>query len=765
MTGASVDDWHPPFATYAPPWRAGGWCVFPLPARKKSPPPVGFTGEHGRHPTAEEFERWIAREGASNYGIHMPAGIAGIDVDFYKPAGPASWQRLLELGMPRDTDRLTNRADDASGIYLVTIRADIKLRGAPLPAVEILQRHHRYGVGPGSLHPDGRVYELKVLDEFGTWNTTWTFPTVDEITVPMPGAMLDEFTEQAREPAAPPQRTHTGDWSPCVTPALAEAMAGMTVGCRHDTAIAAALGLARYEQLGHPGATAALDMLGSVFVAKIADRASPKEADKEWADALKSARAKVKATPATAPIGQERPALRVVHIEDQIGPPPGVDPETGEVVGERGHDRGLYLSDGFWEARDYLRHIRQAARAAMVGPDAVLNGILARAAAFTPHTVDLPGIVGRQVGLTYYGANIGSTEHGKSSGAGIAQDLAPYAPATVVDMMPIGSGEGFVEVLFDYDEDEKRKVQKWHGAVFYIDEGAVLGELSGRSGSTLLSTLRSAYMHATLGATDASKERKRRVHGTEYVYGITLGIQPDLAGPILADAPAGTPQRFVWLRADDPTMTADQIAPPGPLPWRPANAAVLEAHAIKARGGGYNRHQIGVPGDVRTEIRADRVAAQKERRPLLDAHRMLVRLKVAALLAILDGRLDINGADWHLAGIVNDTSRRVRQGVERDLALVARDKERAATEKHVRRELTLEGSKEARALDVMARAMGRHVHKHDDPDGCASRCLHRATTSKYRAEVSVDDAIVHAIAKGWIQVDGDRYRPGESRPT
>src|SRR5204863_7766177 len=135
----------------------------------------------------------------------------------------------------------------------------------------------------------------------------------------------------------------------------------------------------------------------------------------------------------------------------------------------------------------------------------------------------------------------------------------------VVDMMPIGSGEGFVEVLFDYDEDEKRKVQKWHGAVFYIDEGAVLGELSSRSGTTLLSTLRSAYMHATLGATNASRERKRRVHGTQYVYGLTLGIQPDLAGPILDDAPAGTPQRFVWLRADDPAMTADEIAPPGPL--------------------------------------------------------------------------------------------------------------------------------------------------------------------------------------------------------
>jgi len=54
--------------------------------------------------------------------------------------------------------------------------------------------------------------------------------------------------------------------------------------------------------------------------------------------------------------------------------------------------------------------------------------------------------------------------------------------------------------------------------------------------------------------------------------------------------------------------------------------------------------------------------------------------------------------------------------------------------------------------------------KHGEVDGCTNRCLDRATPSKYRAEVSVDDAISHAIGKGWIVADGDRYRPGESQP-
>ena len=74
------------------------------------------------------------------------------------------------------------------------------------------------------------------------------------------------FTENGHVPRK--ERRNTGDWSRNVKDALADAIAGMTKGSRHDTALRAAATLARYETLGHPGAADALESLGSSFTAQ-----------------------------------------------------------------------------------------------------------------------------------------------------------------------------------------------------------------------------------------------------------------------------------------------------------------------------------------------------------------------------------------------------------------------------------------------------------------------------------------------------------------
>jgi hypothetical protein len=67
------------------------------------------------------------------------------------------------------------------------------------------------------------------------------------------------------------------------------------------------LALARYERLEHPGASDALDALGSVFTVSIAaDRATPKQAADEWDDIVVSARSLVASTASTAPRWEER---------------------------------------------------------------------------------------------------------------------------------------------------------------------------------------------------------------------------------------------------------------------------------------------------------------------------------------------------------------------------------------------------------------------------------------------------------------------------
>lgn len=436
---------------------------------------------------------------------------------------------------------------------------------------------------------------------------------------------------------------------------------------------------------------------------------------------------------------------------------------------------GAHLPEDFWRGRPALGHIRQAARARLVSPDAVFGAVLARVAAITPHTVELPAIVGSPLGLTFYTAVVGAPEAGKSAAVGVAAEMVP-APDRVVDGLPIGSGEGMVETLFEWveetdDEGKVRKVKKQtrHGAIFRIDEGSVLGDLGGRRGSTLLPTLRSAYTSGPLGNANASAETRRILAGGTYVYGVVMGLQPELAGPLLADADAGTPQRFVWVSATDPGAPDEAGEWPGPLEWRPPASFELERYAVTS--GGWLRHRLEVAPAVRAEIREERLAVMRgavERAPL-DAHGTLSRLKVAALLGLLDQRCDVTEDDWHLAGIVATTSRRVRAGVEAVLEGTARRKEHAAVERHARRELHVEDSKEQRALmsaaKSVARATARHAEGHEHGDrGCAPGCLTRAIAGKHRVVVTVPDVIAEAERHGWIRPDGDLWLPGESRP-
>lgn len=451
------------------------------------------------------------------------------------------------------------------------------------------------------------------------------------------------------------------------------------------------------------------------------------------------------------------------------------------VIATKGHAAATtseriadYLPDELWQARPVLDHIRQAARARLVAPDAVLGAVLARVAAITPHPVEIPGIVGSAMGLTYYTGIVGPPAAGKSAALAVAAELLP-APANIPDRLPIGSGEGFVETLFDLvtEDDGKKKVkvkrQVRFAAIFHIDEGSALTEVGGRQGTTILSTLRTAYTHGTLGATNASTERKRILDGRAYVYGVTLGIQPELAGPLLADTAAGTPQRFVWLMATDPDARRG-IAWPGDLPWSPPDVSTLEELAIKR--GGYKRYPLHVIDTIRDEIITERIAIQRGDKtvPASEAHDPLVRLKTAALLALLDQRLVVDDTDWHLAGVITTTSRTIRVAVQNTLEVVERAKEEAFVKKHARREIAVEESKETRALASATKSVANVVAKHHEhgdhvmPDGCTERCLSRAIASSHRRVVAPDEVIAEAERRGFITRREGRFHPGDARP-
>lgn len=436
------------------------------------------------------------------------------------------------------------------------------------------------------------------------------------------------------------------------------------------------------------------------------------------------------------------------------------------------------LPDEFWNASPALDHCRRAAWDRLVSPEAVLGAVLARVAACTPHVVELPPIVARWAGLTLWVAIAGPPGAAKSSATGIAAELVEVpAGLDLVDDAPPGSGEGFVELLYgmateaDPDTGKPVKVRRQvrHNVVVTIDEGTTLADLNARAGSTLAPTFRTAWSHGTLGASNASAERRRNVPGAAYVYGITAAIQPDHAGPLVVPDGTGTAERILWCSAWAPPPP-DGTTWPGALEWRPPTPSEL-AEADAGIRNGYRRAAIRVAPEVAAEIRAGHIAAQagQDDRP---AHWRLRRLKVAALLASLDGHgLDLTARDWHLAGMVSTASDEVADHLRQHLDGLDAYRHAKADEVHARRAarttVAAEDAAEARALESATRSAARAVHKHHAAgtcDGCAARCLARAVASKHRALVSVDTIAAAAIEAGWVTERDGRLWPGESRP-
>ena len=117
-----------------------------------------------------------------------------------------------------------------------------------------------------------------------------------------------------------------------------------------------------------------------------------------------------------------------------------------------------------------------------------------------------------------------------------------------------------------------------------------------------------------------------------------MAIQDELAGPLLDDTAAGTPQRFLFASSTDPKVPAD-TEPPGPLDWKPPRPTLV--------GTGWTVHHFDVDQAIRKEVRdAAFGTVHGQQDDAHEAHSYLRQLKVAALLALLEGRTNIGLEDW-----------------------------------------------------------------------------------------------------------------------
>ena len=411
------------------------------------------------------------------------------------------------------------------------------------------------------------------------------------------------------------------------------------------------------------------------------------------------------------------------------------------------------LPDEFWDARESLARIRQAAHSRHRPADAVLHIVLARLAAMLD-PVRLDTGVGSVASLNYFAAVIGAPGSGKSDAWSIACELYP-APAQseswFADNQPLGTGEGLAEIYMGTEQLPStgkgkplfvRKQVRRHAFVF-ADEGEALTRHLERAGATVGESLRRAWKGVPLGQRNAAAEHTR--HVVNYSLGLAIGFQPSTVGPLLADVASGTPQRFIFASAYDPSI------PDTPVPW-PEPRVWWSQYAEEA--------EWSLDAAVREEISAIDLGIVQGRIVFepYDAHAMLSRVKVAGLLAALEQRKRISREDWDLSLLIWKASRAVRG---EQLALSAEEQRLKALAGHqgaAQRELTIEEAKERRTLDRAVETVVRHVLRKGCEGGCKRRCLQQAMSSGARAVVTIDVVLEEAVRRRRLVADGDAYR-------
>jgi len=419
------------------------------------------------------------------------------------------------------------------------------------------------------------------------------------------------------------------------------------------------------------------------------------------------------------------------------------------------------LPEEFWNARPLFAHIRQAAHAKACSGDVAFYSFLARLSGMLSHNIRAETGVGTRASLNVFAAVVGPPGAGKSTGASVARSLMLPPDDDFRDGLPIGSGEGIAEVFMGTVEEETgetrkgkggtetpvtRKVRRQvrHNAFFYADEGETLAKLSERNGSTLPETLRRAAVGEALGQTNATEERTRYIPEASYSLGLLVGFQPSSAGPVLADSSTGTPQRFLWGWAIDPTIPDEPPLWPG---------AFVHHAGLKRPDEPVD---VTFPKDICQQLRREHLAKARGEVEVaeLDAHAPLMRVKLAALLALLDDRMHVSQEDWDLAGVIWASSCAVRNAlVERALRDAAAERQRQDEAKVLQEVRAHEAKGDVdRAIARVARFIARKAS--EDKDGITYSALNRAMASRDRPVLR--KALDYAEVQEWVSTHGDR---------
>ncbi|MFT9548999.1 DNA primase [Mycobacteroides abscessus subsp. massiliense] len=308
----------------------------------------------------------------------------------------------------------------------------------------------------------------------------------------------------------------------------------------------------------------------------------------------------------------------------------------------------------FWQSRTSLKTVYTAALSGMCSPWAVLACSAARALALVDPHIKLPAIIGSKGGsLNWFAMLAAESGGGKSTAMEIAEELIPHAVKT----LNLGSGEGLIEAFGERNDDGTVKdlVTGHRSILFSVDEIDSYSAVAGRSGSTVMPILRSAFTGGSLGFAYRKGNRLPVLPAHSYRMTLVCAAQPGRTRAMFADADGGTPQRFMWFPATDPRIAA----------VRPTFNGALQLPRLT---DWQYPATLRVPSECEGLIVTTRASQARGETAALNSHALFAREKFAYALAILDGRSAMDSDDWRLSGVAAAVSDAVRQWVLDQLA-------------------------------------------------------------------------------------------------
>ncbi|MFD9398358.1 bifunctional DNA primase/polymerase [Streptomyces sp. NPDC060011] len=427
------------------------------------------------------------------------------------------------------------------------------------------------------------------------------------------------------------------------------------------------------------------------------------------------------------------------------------------------------IPEAFWARRPVFQHIRQAAHARCCSADVTLYAVLTR----------LSGMIDRRIvadaGQGYASLNlfvgvVGGSGDGKSTSIRASRELLVSPEREFLDSLPIGSGQALAEVFIGekgtgefYEKGPKKGEEKTergqvrHNVFFSVDEGQTLIRLGEQKNSILWPSLRSAWNAEILGQTNATAELNRFIQQGSYALSLLAAFQESNATAVLGDDETGTAQRFCWLSAIDPTIPLDEVEWPGPLDVYPQLRDVTDTEGNLV---------VRFPDEIRSRLRTERVLRQRGELVIdhLDKHANLAKMKLSALLAMLDGgRWEVNMEDWELAEMLWKTSCELRTSLRRKEAVRKEQESKAKRLEAVQTDMAKHAAKETRTRteERIARSMFRNVSS----GKCSTLTeLKRAAAGRDTRHLKV--ALDFAESKGWLIADDETgaVSVGDSKP-